>query len=497
MGGLTKKIILTILGIFFSLLLLEAGLRVGGLAVLFLQKHSQEISIRQRGSYRIMCLGESTTAIGGETSFPSQLQELLNQSNTGLKFTVINKGMNCIDSGVIVSNLEKNLESCKPDMVVAMMGINDGGIKYYEGIPDLNGPLFNKSRLYRYVMVLWRQITNKIKEARNAGAGGEARLREELLEKTIAADPQNETAYFELGKLYWARGKTAQIEGLFRKFSGINHKSGRAYIEMARFFMAQGKNAQAEEAYQKAIALETKDEWVYIELGRLCRIQGKFAGIEELYQKAIALNPKNEWSYIELGRFYFGEQRYPEAEEAYQKAIALNPGIDYAYLELGWLYLDRSEFAKAEELYRKAVQLNPGSDKELGAMAVVYAQMGKNESSRQYSEKTAALRKGRCSGITAANYRKLKTVLDARGIKLVCVQYPMRSIAPLKRIFAGSSGNIYVDNEMSFKEAVGKSGFKDYFIDMFGGDFGHCTPKGNRLIAENTARAILKEVTGK
>jgi lysophospholipase L1-like esterase len=29
---------------------------------------------------------------------------------------------------------------------------------------------------------------------------------------------------------------------------------------------------------------------------------------------------------------------------------------------------------------------------------------------------------------------------------------------------------------------------------MLGGDFGHCTPKGNRLLAENIAQTILKEV---
>jgi len=33
--------------------------------------------------------------------------------------------------------------------------------------------------------------------------------------------------------------------------------------------------------------------------------------------------------------------------------------------------------------------------------------------------------------------------------------------------------------------------------DMFGGDFGHCTQKGNKLLAGNIADVILKEVFGK
>jgi hypothetical protein len=70
-------------------------------------------------------------------------------------------------------------------------------------------------------------------------------------------------------------------------------------------------------------------------------------------------------------------------------------------------------------------------------------------------------------------------------------------VAPLKRIFDKDNGVIFVDNERVFKEAVKQSGYKEYFRDMFGGDFGHCTPKGNELLAQNIADVILKEVFSK
>jgi len=96
--------------------------------------------------------------------------------------------------------------------------------------------------------------------------------------------------------------------------------------------------------------------------------------------------------------------------------------------------------------------------------------------------------------ITVSNYHKLKEILDKRGIKLVCVQYPVRSIAPLKKIFQEDKDIIFVDNERIFKEAIRKEGYNEYFQDMFGGDFGHCTEKGNRLLAVTIANTILKEV---
>ena len=66
---------------------------------------------------------------------------------------------------------------------------------------------------------------------------------------------------------------------------------------------------------------------------------------------------------------------------------------------------------------------------------------------------------------------------------------------PLKKIFEGDEeGIIFVDNEKIFKDVVEKEGYQVYFRDMFGGDFGHCTNKGNKLLAGNIAKTILQEV---
>ena len=72
-----------------------------------------------------MCLGESTTAVGGEDAYPYQLQEILNENNMGIRFSVINKGVPGAHTSAIIEQLESNLNKYKPDMVIAMMGIND------------------------------------------------------------------------------------------------------------------------------------------------------------------------------------------------------------------------------------------------------------------------------------------------------------------------------------------------------------------------------------
>jgi len=47
----------------------------------------------------------------------------------------------------------------------------------------------------------------------------------------------------------------------------------------------------------------------------------------------------------------------------------------------------------------------------------------------------------------------------------------------LKRVFKEKRGITFVDNEKIFRERVAIEGYDEYFVYMFGGDFGHCTKK--------------------
>ena len=53
----------------------------------------------------------------------------------------------------------------------------------------------------------------------------------------------------------------------------------------------------------------------------------------------------------------------------------------------------------------------------------------------------------------------------------------MPNVELLKRVFKEKRGITFVDNEKIFRERVAIEGYDEYFVYMFGGDFGHCTKK--------------------
>jgi len=312
---------------------------------------------------------------------------------------------------------------------------------------------------------------------------------EEFLDKAIVLDPGNDQVYLERGRVWYVQGYAREAEECFKKAIELNPKNGKAYVECGWIYRNRGQERQAAVFFKKAVALNLS----YIALGPNTE---HFPQKEAVLKKAVASDPQSDSAYLDLGRSYFynGRQELlPQAETCFKKALELNPGNYMAYFELGGVYQAQGRFQEAEERFRQALALDIGNKAQLfSALGRIYTQMGRIDSAWECYRKADDIRMNTCDASTASSYRKLKEILDKRNIKLVCVQYPMRNIGPLKKIFQGAdNGIIFVDNENVFKDAVKANGYNAYFRDMHGGDFGHCTEKGNQLLAENIARVIF------
>jgi tetratricopeptide (TPR) repeat protein len=573
MPNLVKKITVIICGVFFCLIVLELGIRAGGALVSFIQEQRNIASAKKSDSYRIMCLGESTTA----GQYPRILEKILNQRNIGIRFSVIDKGVTGSNTAGLLVVLEENLNKYRPDMVITMMGCNDKDILYYQDIPDYSVGLFQYSRLYRFMRILYIHFLKKLRgyssrdwlvsdiseesEVSGTVVRHELIRYKSLFSKAIRTDPKSDWAFFGLGWIYRSEGRFPEAQKLIKKAIELSPKNEEVYSKVCRqigclpdieillkeilksnpgdegaytglgfIYRVRGNISEAEAAFKKAIMLNPKNGWAYFGLGWVYRMEGKFPEAAQSVESSIELNPKNDWAYIILGEIYLGLKSSPDiTKELFRKAVALNPqednwaytrlgrylstdpetfleseqsfkkGIEAmpnnerAYIGLGLLYQKYEKFTEAENIFKQAIKLYPDSDIAYKALNNLYNKIGVNEPAEQYGKKASKLVLSEYSPLTVASYHKLKEILDKRGIKLVCMQYPIRSVEPLKKIFAGQDGVIFVDNERIFQEAVARKNYWVYFRDMFAGDFGHCTNEGNRLLAENIADVILKE----
>jgi hypothetical protein len=86
------------------------------------------------GELRILCVGESTTAVAGDgsgkllvtrTAYPAQLEAVLRDRVPQVDWRVFNGGIMGGTSSTALQRLETDLEELKPHIVIAMMGIKD------------------------------------------------------------------------------------------------------------------------------------------------------------------------------------------------------------------------------------------------------------------------------------------------------------------------------------------------------------------------------------
>lgn len=84
--------------------------------------------------------------------------------------------------------------------------------------------------------------------------------------------------------------------------------------------------------------------------------------------------------------------------------------------------------------------------------------MGNHVLRKEYEGKAKQSHENHYGPLTTNNFRRFKQILDRRKIALICVQYPGRSIDPLKKIFKEEEGIFFVDNEEIFKSAVLREG---------------------------------------
>lgn len=481
-----KKTALILFGLFSLFILLEFGLRLGGLIILSAQEQKNRLSLRQKGTCRIMCLGESTT----QNHYPRFLEEILNQRKTGIKFSVIDKGLVGTNTAVILSQLEENLDKYKPDIVVAMMGINDtGAYATYQTTSAFKRPVFFKSfRTYKLARLLLLHILAKAQEA---GFYISEDKKQPFSSSKLSLPDIRLKENFVKEEDYVSQEKLA------KKAIELNPENYSAYVELGIIYKEQERFNDAEDAFKKAIELKSDDGRAYEGLGWIYKYQRRLIEAEQVFKKAVELNPDDGRVYGGLGLIYKDQRRYIEAEEVFKKIIELNPDDHWAYLALGEAYIGQHRYIEAEQVFKKDIELNFDDGRAYGGLETVYLKTGNKKLFEDYLEKAGCLNLGYHKAATVNNYLKLKQALDQRNVRLVCAQYPMRSIELLKTIFKDQKGIIFVDNKGVFLDVVKKYGYKIYFRDMFAGDFGHCTDKGYHLLAKNIGDVILKEVFGK
>ena len=153
-------------------------------------------------------------------------------------------------------------------------------------------------------------------QANEAGANGNPTQQKEILEKLVAAYPNDERAHFNLGGYYFGQQDFDQAIAHYRKATEIAPDYSTAFNILGYAYRQNEQYSDAENAFKKYIELIPNDPNPYDSYAELLLKMGRFDEAITQYNKALAIDPNfvNSHFGIAAALMYQGKPNDANAE---------------------------------------------------------------------------------------------------------------------------------------------------------------------------------------
>jgi tetratricopeptide (TPR) repeat protein len=201
----------------------------------------------------------------------------------------------------------------------------------------------------------------------------------ELLEKSVALDPQFAMAHARIGYVYsiswgYAEKGKAYLEKAFKLSERLSEKD-RLNIK-AWYEIADLDFPSAIQTYREIISKYPLEIESYNRLGRLLEGEDRLEEAVEVLKQGLTIDPEGKDIYNTLGGVYSELGRHSEAIAARSRYVALAPAEANAYDSLGLAYQWAGDYDRAIVNYNRALELNPNFEIALVHLANTRFQMG-------------------------------------------------------------------------------------------------------------------------
>ncbi len=137
---------------------------------------------------------------------------------------------------------------------------------------------------------------------------------ENILNKALESDSENQELLLLLGQIYYAQNQKDECIKILNKLSENNENS-----ELLNFCGAvesyQGNFKAAKDFVMRAIKLSPQNDEYYFNLANIYFKQGDTTFAKQYYNHAIALKPENKSYHFALANLYYSEKHYKRALE--------------------------------------------------------------------------------------------------------------------------------------------------------------------------------------
>jgi lysophospholipase L1-like esterase len=202
-------------------------------------RYQQDLGAKQEGQYRVMTFGDSVTmgwGVDDNSTYSAVLEKLLNADCSGIKFQVVDAGVNAYPNALVAERLKKALDdNYQPDAVVLAYSFNTG----FERLAKLQG----KER---------EQLLHRVEMKSMA--------RRSALYNFLIEDLLREVMYYRFRELLlqgsWDTAKEHQVVDIDQFIGGLNEAKQAAqahHVQLVLLLLGSEGETSEVHPYQKAM----------------------------------------------------------------------------------------------------------------------------------------------------------------------------------------------------------------------------------------------------
>ena len=558
---LPRRLISLFLGAAVTLVLVEASLSLAYRAFAAWQLRANEAALGNSGGdeVRILCIGESTTAVAGDesgsmlvprTSYPAQLETILNTRQSAVRFRVLNTGMMGGTSGSTLDLLRMTLPSARPQIIIAMMGIKDTPNEWVPVSAMLPSGM-NSLRTVQLASWLLEGVrlrsnanVTEIKSYADLPPSAQEKvvqLGNYLRELRMADD--HEAIDRAQAAIYLMRiGRLRQAEDIMRE---VIAQRSVGYCLLAEILVSEGRYDDAYAMLADAIAQHPEEGMYAVELADIHVRQKEFEQAQQVIDQVAAragsqaasdptaspqgamLEPDLTQQFIQLEQveLLLARGQYDEALAVIDQIV---PVVRIRYHDVvppvrllieaaeGRAYIGKRDWDAAEKSLLEALAISPGRHSNMWLLSQVYRETGQTdkeeairwkllESQGRVAEYFELAKLFRLSGqpervpevlamavehtpSLKQNYAALYQLAEQYGSRLVVMQYPSFDLDSLHLYAPEQPGVEFIDNLHVFD--ADPEGY--FFEPTFPNSFSHYTHEGARVLADHVADRVLE-----
>lgn len=208
---------------------------------------------------------------------------------------------------------------------------------------------------------------------------GDAQQAQLMLRQSLAANPHQPGAWYELGNMLDAQQQDAAALDAFER--AVQHDPGfaDAWLKLGIKQAETGHLQQAQHSLQQTLKLRPGDIRAFYTLGQVREDSDDTAGAMECYQQALVVEPDNAHLLHSLGIVYRRRDCREQALECYAKALAVDSQNPRLWQSQGHVLSELGRIDEARRSYQHSLQLQPDALDVHDCLNNLYWQYGMHE----------------------------------------------------------------------------------------------------------------------